>query len=231
MAGQTGETPQGEILIYQDGEGDTRIEVRLEDETVWLSQQQMADLFQTTKSNINEHIKHIFEEGELEEMATVRNFRTVRQEGSRKVEREIAYYNLDMIISLGYRVRSLIATQFRRWATIGQPAPAPAPRQPQSPRLAYLSALRKLRYMAQTLSGIASQRVREELARQWVKKFTDPESGELPRLLGYILAFSDGQANAALGKAELADICSLRPFLRAIFMDYGRLGAPGRQGA
>lgn len=109
--------PQGEVLIYQAGEGDTRIEVRLEDETVWLSQQQMAELFQTSKSNINEHIKNIFDEGELEESSTIRNFRIVRQEGKREVAREIAFYNLDMIISLGYRVKSLIATQFRRWAT------------------------------------------------------------------------------------------------------------------
>lgn len=108
---------KGEILLYQAGEGRMGIEVRLAADTVWLSQQQMADLFQTTKSNINEHIRHIFEEGELEEGATVRNFRTVRIEGRRNVERDIAYYSLDMIISLGYRVKSLIATQFRRWAT------------------------------------------------------------------------------------------------------------------
>lgn len=109
--------PQGEVLIYQAGEGDTRIEVRLEDETVWLSQQQMAELFQTGIPNINEHIKNIYAEGELEESATLRNFRIVRQEGKREVAREITFYNLDMIISLGYRVKSLIATQFRRWAT------------------------------------------------------------------------------------------------------------------
>ena len=109
--------PQGEVLIYQAGEGDTRIEVRLEDETVWLSQQQMAELFQTGIPNINEHIKNIYAEGELEESSTLRNFRIVRQEGKREVAREIAFYNLDMIISLGYRVKSLIATQFRRWAT------------------------------------------------------------------------------------------------------------------
>ena len=109
--------PGGEILIYQSGEGQTRIEVRLEDETVWLSQQQMAELFQTGIPNINEHIKNIFAEGELDESSTVRHFRIVRLEGKRQVAREIAFYNLDMIISLGYRVKSLIATQFRRWAT------------------------------------------------------------------------------------------------------------------
>ncbi len=109
--------PGGEILIYQAAAGDTRLEVRLEDETVWLSQQQMAELFQTGIPNINEHIKNIFAEGELEESSTVRNFRIVRQEGKRQVAREISFYNLDMIISLGYRVKSLIATHFRRWAT------------------------------------------------------------------------------------------------------------------
>ena len=106
--------PRGEVLIYQAGEGDTRIEVRLEDETVWLSQQQMAELFQTSKSNINEHIKHIFAEGELEQESVVRIFRTTAADGKTY---NISFYNLDMIISLGYRVKSLIATQFRRWAT------------------------------------------------------------------------------------------------------------------
>lgn len=119
MSGETTPAiqPGGEILIYQAGEGQPRIEVRLEDETVWLSQQQMAELFQTGIPNINEHIKNIFAEGELDESSTVRNFRIVRLEGKRQVAREIAFYNLDMIISLGYRVKSLIATQFRRWAT------------------------------------------------------------------------------------------------------------------
>jgi hypothetical protein len=87
------------------------------DETVWLTQQQMAELFQTSRTNIVEHIKHIYEEGELEQLSTCRNFRQVQTEGNRKVEREIPFYNLDMIISLGYRVKSIVATQFRRWAT------------------------------------------------------------------------------------------------------------------
>lgn len=119
MSGETTPAiqPGGEILIYQAAEGDTRLEVRLEDETVWLSQQQMAELFQTARTNVVEHIRHIYEEGELDEASTCRNFRQVRQEGSRRVAREVPFYNLDMIISLGYRVKSLIATQFRRWAT------------------------------------------------------------------------------------------------------------------
>ncbi len=108
---------KGEIVIYQADDGDTKIDVRFVDETVWLTQQQMAELFQTSRTNIVEHIQHIYEEGELDEVSTCRKFRQVRTEGSRQVAREIPYYNLDMIISLGYRVKSIIATQFRRWAT------------------------------------------------------------------------------------------------------------------
>lgn len=107
----------GEVLIYQSEDGLTNIEVKIQDETVWLTQQQMADLFQTSRTNIVEHIKHIYEEGELDENSTCRKFRQVRKEGSREVSRELPYYNLDMIISLGYRVKSKIATNFRRWAT------------------------------------------------------------------------------------------------------------------
>ncbi|MBP3458649.1 MAG: virulence RhuM family protein [Lachnospiraceae bacterium] len=107
----------GEILIYQSEDGLTNIEVKMQDETVWLSQQQMANLFQTSRTNIVEHIKHIYAEDELDEVSTCRKFRQVRTEGNRKVSRELPYYNLDMIISLGYRVKSKIATNFRRWAT------------------------------------------------------------------------------------------------------------------
>lgn len=106
-----------QIIIYQSEDGETRIEVKFTGETVWLSQQQMAELYQTSRSNVVEHIKHIYEDGELDEGSTCRNFRQVRQEGSRQVRREIPFYNLDMIISLGYRIRSVIATHFRRWAT------------------------------------------------------------------------------------------------------------------
>lgn len=107
----------GEIVIYQTEDGMTKLDVRFVDETVWLSQQQMAELFRTARTNIVEHIQHIYEEGELDENSTCRKFRQVRIEGSRQVSREIPFYNLDMIISLGYRVHSRIATQFRRWAT------------------------------------------------------------------------------------------------------------------
>ena len=111
------EENQGNIVIYQTEDGDTKIDVRFVDETVWLTQQQMADLFQSSRTNIVEHIQHIYEERELDEASTCRKFRQVRIEGSRQVTREIPYYNLDMIISLGYRVKSMIATHFRRWAT------------------------------------------------------------------------------------------------------------------
>ncbi len=111
------ETSQGELLLYQDEKGATQIEVRLENENVWLTQAQLVTLYQSSKANISEHIKHIFEEGELEEMATVRKFRTVQKEGNRSVAREVVYYNLDLIISLGYRIKSHIATKFRIWAT------------------------------------------------------------------------------------------------------------------
>ena len=107
----------GDIILYQTEDGLTKIDVRFEDETVWLTQQQMADLFQSSRSNIVEHIHHIYEEGELLEASTCRKFRQVRTEGDRQVSREMPYYNLDMIISLGYRVRSLTATRFRQWAS------------------------------------------------------------------------------------------------------------------
>lgn len=106
-----------EILIYQSENGVTKIDVTFRDETVWLSQQQMAELFQTSRTNVVEHIKHIYEEGELDEKSTCRKFRQVRKEGNREVSRELPFYNLDMIISLGYRIKSIIATNFRRWAT------------------------------------------------------------------------------------------------------------------
>jgi len=108
---------QNTIIIYKTEDGKTDIKVRFENEDVWLSQQQMAELYQTSRTNIVEHIKHIFEEGELTEEATCRKFRQVQTEGSRNVEREIPFYNLDMIISLGYRIKSRIATNFRIWAT------------------------------------------------------------------------------------------------------------------
>lgn len=105
------------IVIYQTDDGTTKIDVKLEDETVWLSQQQMADLYDTTKQNISLHIKNIFDEEELDINSTVKEFLTVQKEGNRKVERKVKYYNLDMIISLGYRIKSKVATSFRRWAT------------------------------------------------------------------------------------------------------------------
>ena len=107
----------GEILIYQNQEGNIKIDVRLEEETVWLTQSQICELFQKSKATISEHIKNVFEEGELNSSSTVRKFRTVQIEGTRNVERELEYYNLDVVISVGYRVKSQQGTQFRIWAT------------------------------------------------------------------------------------------------------------------
>ena len=108
------EITQGELLLYQDEKGSTQIEVRLENENVWLTQAQLVTLYQSSKANVSEHIKHIFEEGELEETAVVRKFRTTATDGKNY---NTAFYNLDLIISLGYRIKSHIATKFRIWAT------------------------------------------------------------------------------------------------------------------
>lgn len=105
------------IIIYQTDDGKIQLDVKLENDTVWLTQNQMIDLFDSSKGNISEHIKHIYEDGELSEDATVRKFRTVRLEGKRQVTRNIAYYNLDLIISLGYRVNTKRGISFRQWAT------------------------------------------------------------------------------------------------------------------
>ena len=106
---------QNEIVLYQPNEL-TTLEVRVADETVWLSQSQIVELFASSKSNISEHIKNIYAQHELEEGTTVRNFRTVQQEGKRQVTRTIAYYNLDAIISIGFRVNTMRGIQFRQWA-------------------------------------------------------------------------------------------------------------------
>jgi hypothetical protein len=105
---------QGNIVIYQTEDGRTHIDVKMEDETLWLTQAQLVELYQTSKSNVSEHIKHIFEEGELNASSVVRKFRTTAGDGKNY---EVTYYNLDMIISLGYRIKSIVATHFRRWAT------------------------------------------------------------------------------------------------------------------
>lgn len=105
---------ENKIIIYTANDGKTKIDVKLEEETLWLTQAQMCELYQTSKSNVSEHIKHIFLEGELNEDSVVRKFRTTATDGK---EYLVAYYNLDMIIALGYRIRSIIATRFRQWAT------------------------------------------------------------------------------------------------------------------
>ncbi len=108
---------KGQFLVYPSEDGRVKIEVRLENETVWLTQQHMADLFQTTKQNVSLHLQNIFAEKELERGATIKESLTVQQEGGRSVQRQVDFYNLDAIISVGYRVKSAVATRFRIWAT------------------------------------------------------------------------------------------------------------------
>ncbi|MBN8518599.1 MAG: virulence RhuM family protein [Candidatus Accumulibacter sp.] len=108
---------KGQFLVYEAEDGRVKIDVRLADETVWLSQALIAELFQTSVPNISMHIRNVYEEGELQPETTIKKFLTVRQEGSRAVRRQLDHYNLDMIISVGYRVKSHVATRFRIWAT------------------------------------------------------------------------------------------------------------------
>ena len=110
-------TQKSEILIYQSKDGLTRVDVKMENETVWLSINQMTELFQTTKQNISLHIQNIYDEGELQPEATVKEYLTVQKEGPRNVKRALRFYNLDVIISVGYRVKSHVGTHFRIWAT------------------------------------------------------------------------------------------------------------------
>lgn len=108
---------ESEIILYTTPQGDVKIDIRFEDETFWLSQKKMAELFDVDVRTINEHLKNIYSSGELKENSTIRKFRIVQTEGKREVEREISFYNLDAIIAVGYRVNSQQATQFRIWAT------------------------------------------------------------------------------------------------------------------
>jgi len=112
-----GKTEMNEMIFFKTEDEKISVEVRIDEDTVWLTQQQISELYDTTRSNVVEHIKHIYEDGELEHMSTCREFRQVRTEGNRQVTRTIPHYNLDMIISIGYRVNSRRATQFRQWAT------------------------------------------------------------------------------------------------------------------
>jgi len=112
-----GEAAKGQFLIYQTEDGKLKLDVRFEGETVWLTQPLMAELFQTTQQNISQHVLNIYEEEELAPEATHKKFLSVRTEGKRQVKRLLDYYNLDMIISVGYRVKSHVATRFRIWAT------------------------------------------------------------------------------------------------------------------
>lgn len=108
---------KGQLVIYQSDDGNVKLDAKLEDESIWLTQQMMSELFETTAQNINMHIKNIYKERELDEKATIKNFLIVRKEGKRTISREIVHYNLDVIISVGYRIKSKVATQFRIWAT------------------------------------------------------------------------------------------------------------------
>lgn len=110
-------TDENQIILYQDDNEITRVSVRFADEDLWLTQNQLADIYCTTKQNISQHIDNILKDGELDANRTVKVFLSVRQEGNRQVKRSIDHYNLDMIIALGYRVQSQVATRFRRWAT------------------------------------------------------------------------------------------------------------------
>jgi hypothetical protein len=109
--------PSGQVILYQCRDGTTRIEVRLEGDTVWLPQRAMAELFQTTVPNVNQHLKAIYDEGELSTKATIKRYLIVQTEGHRTVARHVDHYNLEAIIAVGYRVRSARGTQFRIWAT------------------------------------------------------------------------------------------------------------------
>ena len=112
-----GPPAKGQFLVYQTEDGQLKIDVRLEGETAWLTQAHMAELFQTTVPNVSMHLRNVYAEGELQAAATVKEFLIVRQEGSRQVSRAVEHYNLDAIISVGYRVKSAVATRFRIWAT------------------------------------------------------------------------------------------------------------------
>ena len=107
---------KNEIIIYQSSHLSEKLEVIIEEDTIWLTQAQIVTLFDSSKANISEHIKHIFQTNELDKNATVRKIRTVRKEGNRMISRDLIHYNLDMIISIGYRVNSIRGTQFRIWA-------------------------------------------------------------------------------------------------------------------
>lgn len=107
----------GKILIYQNEKGDTKIDVYFEEDTIWMTQRSMAELYQVTPQNITLHIKHIYQDGELDPAATCKQYLQVQTEGTRKIQRDTKFYNLDMVLAIGYRVRSNVGMHFRRWAS------------------------------------------------------------------------------------------------------------------
>lgn len=114
----SGDNPNSEMVVYVGDDGKPQIQARLQDENMWLTQVQLAQVFQTTRQNIGQHIKNIYEEKELDPSATIKKFFIVQTEGDREVSRNIEHYSLDMVIALGYRVKSNIATNFRIWAPV-----------------------------------------------------------------------------------------------------------------
>jgi hypothetical protein len=130
-------TPGGEVLVYEAADGSARVDVRLERETVWLTQDQMARLFGRERSVVTKHIRNAFREGELEAQATRAKFSQVQSEGARTVTREVEHYNLDVIISVGYRVKSVEGTRFRQWAAGAAAAPTSSPSTCRSGREVY----------------------------------------------------------------------------------------------
>ncbi len=113
------EAPQGEFVLFRSEDGQTRVECRFESDTLWLSQAEIANLYQVTPQAITQHVKAIYEEGEFVQNSTCKSFLQVRQEGNRQVNRNTLHYNLSMILAIGYRVRSIRGTQFRQWANAG----------------------------------------------------------------------------------------------------------------
>jgi hypothetical protein len=163
----TNDTPKGELLLYQTEDGRTRIECRFEGETVWLTQAMMAELFQTTPQNITQHLREIYAEGELDEVATCKANLQVRIEGARQVSRNLRFYNLEAILAVGFRVRSHRGTQFRKWAN----ARLSAKGGPLSPTVPHAPSLPNPILRPGFSGGFISSRMASKTARNWASYF------------------------------------------------------------